>query len=128
MDTLGPRPERGLIKFIPIAEENMGTNSKTVAGQIDDMEKEATENTASFRRSLSRSSKNRHSTKSLHNMKAANSLSAHAEQTATPTNETDTPSLPPLPAEKSAIDVKGEKVQKVSKRKSFIANIFGKGG
>jgi hypothetical protein len=127
-DTLGPGPDRGLVIFTHIAEENMGTDGKTVAGQIDDMVKETAEDTSNLRRSLSRGTKakRRQSTKSLR--KKGSSLATHTERVATPTNETDTTPLPSMPVEKSATDLRAEKAPKVSRRKSFIANMFGRGG
>jgi hypothetical protein len=127
-DTLGPGPDRGMVTYTHIAEENMGTGGKTVAGQIDDLLKETAEDTANMRRSLSRGTKakRRQSTKSLRKM--GSSLATHTERIATPTNERETTPLQSLPVEKSATDLKAEKVQKVSRRKSFIANMFGRGG
>ncbi len=40
-DNLGVGPERGLIKFQAIAEENVATNGKTIAGEIEDLRKES---------------------------------------------------------------------------------------
>ncbi len=39
-EAIGVKPERGFLRFVPTAEENMATNGKTMAGEIDDLEKE----------------------------------------------------------------------------------------
>jgi hypothetical protein len=125
-ESLGVSPERGLIKFTPIAEENMATDSKTVTGMIEDLEKVMSESSG-LQRTFSMS-KRRHSTKSLRGMKAASQLPTHNEilSPTPPTSARDTPPLPPVPTEKSALDKKAEKVQKMGRRKSFIASIFGR--
>lgn len=126
-DTLGVVPERGLVRFMPIAEENLATNGKTVAGEIEDLEKETLEDASSIRRTLSRGKK-RQSTKSLRNMKISSPLPTHDEQMTPPVSAQGPPSMPAMPTEKSTLDQKAEKVQKMSRRKSFIASMFGKGG
>jgi hypothetical protein len=130
-DALGVAPERGLIKFVPIAEENMATNGKTVAGEIDDLEKETTDDNANLKRSLSRGSirtRKRQSTKSMRNLKIGSPFSHHDEHITPPGSARITGPLPPamLP-EKATMDRKTGKGQKMSRRKSFIALIFGKG-
>ena len=39
-EAIGVLPSRGLLRFVAIAEENMASNSKTVAGAIDELERE----------------------------------------------------------------------------------------
>ena len=129
---LGVTPERGLIKFFPIAEENMATNGKTTAGMIEELEKETGEISAGLQRSLSRgtprSKQRRQSMKSLRGVKT-DQLPTHNEAISPipPLSEAYTPpTLPPMPNEKTQLDKRAEKVQKMSRRKSFIASIFGK--
>jgi hypothetical protein len=127
--SLGPDPERGFIVFSAIPEENLAANSKTVAGQIQEFEKEIADEKANMRRSLSRTTpktKRRHSTKSMRNLKIGNPLPTYRENTP-PMSETDTPPLPSMPPEKSSMDRTAEKVQRVGRRKSFIASMFGRG-
>jgi Macrophage migration inhibitory factor (MIF) len=132
-DALGVVPDRGLVKFMPIAEENLATNGRTVAGEIEDLERETSEDNSNIRRTLSRG-KRRQSNKSLRNLKISSPLPTHDEQMTPPVSAQGigsvqvTPSMPAMPAEKSAMDRKAEKVQKMSRRKSFIASMFGKGG
>ena len=126
-ESLGVSPERGLIKFTPIAEENMATDSRTVTGMIEELEKVMSEGPG-LQRTLSMKSKRRHSMKSLRGMKTASQLPTHNEMLSPtpPMSERDRPPLPPVPTEKSALDKKAEKVQKMGRRKSFIASIFGR--
>ena len=131
-EELGVVPERGLIKFIPIAEENFATNGKTVAGEIDDLERQTTEDNANLRRSLSRGtmkSRKRMATKSLRNLKIGSQLPTHEEQMTPPINDGQTPQRPAMPTSPSPMDVRAEKAQKkMGRRKSFIAAVFGKSG
>ena len=39
-EAIGVLPSRSLLRFVAIAEENMASNSKTVAGAIDELERE----------------------------------------------------------------------------------------
>jgi hypothetical protein len=131
-ESLGPDPERGLIRFTAIAEENLATNGKTVAGQIDDLEKETTRDNTNLKTNLSQTApktKRRQSTKSLRNLKSGNQLPTHPEQMTTPPmSESDSPPLPAILTGNGSMDKKAENVQKVGRRKSFIASIFGRGG
>lgn len=136
-EALGVPADRGLIKFIAVSEENLATNGKTAAGEIEDLEKlTAEESGISTRRRSSvgtttRSNK-RKSTRSLKNLRtSANHLQTHDELMTPPISEREsqTPPLPPvpaIPAQASRMDMKAEKVQKISKRKSFMAAVFGR--
>ena len=129
-ESLGVSPERGMIKFTPIAEENMATDGRTVTGMIEDLERVMSETGSGFQRALSLKSKRRQSMKSLRGMKNASQLPTHNEilSPTPPVSERDTPPLPPVPTEKSPMDKKAERVQKMGRRKSFLTSIFGKGG
>lgn len=135
-DSLGVAPNRGVINFVPIAEENLSTNGKTVAGEIDDLEKETAEET-SITRGLSvrvgSKSSRRQSMKELKKKRSAAQLPTHDEQLTPPLSACETnpkspplPKMPAVPNEKSFTDRKAEKVQKMGRRKSFISTIFGK--
>lgn len=137
-DALGVIPERGLIRFMPIAEENLATNGKTVAGEIEDLEKDSSEDASSIRRTLSRE-KNRHNTKSLRNLRISSPLPTHDEAVTPPTSARSfgprdpssipaVPTMPTVPTERSTLDRKAEKMQRMGRRRSFITSIFGKGG
>lgn len=142
-DAVGVVPDRGLIRFMPIAEENLATNSKTVSGEIEDLEKGTSEDSSSVRRTLSCSRK-RQSTRSLRNLKNSSALPTHDEQMTPPVSargassqgitfqgisSQGTPSMPTVPTEKSTMDRRADRAQgKMSRRKSFIASMFGRAG
>ncbi|KAH7417674.1 Tautomerase/MIF superfamily [Cadophora sp. MPI-SDFR-AT-0126] len=133
-ESLQVPPQRGVIKFIAIAEENLANDGKTVSGEIEDLEKETLEGNGSLHRNLSRGaakSRKRQSMKSLRGVRSS-PLSTHNESAPpTPTiNQHDVQSIPmpAQPNDKSDLDRKAEKAQKMSRRKSFIATIFGKAG
>jgi hypothetical protein len=137
-DAMGVVPERGLIRFLPIAEENLATNGKTIAGEIEDLEKESLEDASSIRRTLSRG-KNRHPTKSLRNLRISSPLPTHDEHITPPASARSlgpqdpstipgVPTMPAAPTDRSTLDRKSEKMQKMSRRRSFISSMFGKGG
>ncbi|CAD6456246.1 d426359d-1ff6-40fa-a4b8-896aefd4fcba [Sclerotinia trifoliorum] len=119
-------PERGIIKFVPLAEENFATNGKTVAGEIEELERE-TANDGSGHRSLHTpgtvKSKKRMSTKSTKSLKSKN-LQTHEEYTPSVSSR-ESPPLPPMPVEVNALDKKAMNVQKLGRRKSFMAAVFG---
>jgi hypothetical protein len=132
-ESLGVAPKRGVIKFLAMSEDNLATDGKTITGEIEELEKEHAENNSSLQRSLSKStakSKRRHSMRSLRTTK--NTLPTHNEHSSpTPPmsdRERETPPLPAIPSEKSPMDLRAEKAQKMGRRKSFIASIFGKAG
>lgn len=157
-------PSRGVVKFLAIPEENYAFNGKTVAGDIEDLEKVQGDDSASLRRSQSRSGTKtaikRQSMRSFRNLKAGiiggsiytnpkEPLTPRSDQAARltpPLSEPDSPALlpatanarpatavpktavpmPTIPKEKSAMDIKTEKLQKMSRRKSFMSGLFGR--
>ncbi|KAG9239229.1 Tautomerase/MIF superfamily [Amylocarpus encephaloides] len=131
-ESLGVPPGRGIIKFIPIAEENLATDSKTVAGEIDELERESMEDGSGIQRAASRVSgkTRRQSMKAIRKLKSSSHLPTHTEQMTPPDSARVTsmdaiPPLPPTPSTKS-FDGKAAKAQRMGRRKSFIASIFGK--
>lgn len=131
-EALGVPPNRGLIKFVPVAEENLATGGKTVAGEIEELAKEAAEENSSLRRSLSRSAlktTKKKSITSLRNPKAAGGqLQTHHEDVLTPVSERATSSLVTATSPgKESLNPAEEKFRRVGRRKSFIAGLFGKG-
>jgi len=120
---LGVPPDRGLIKFIPIAEENMATGGKTVLGATEEFEKENASKNLGVIRTLSRAATRRTSTKSP----PRGQLPTHDENTTlvTSSGSGNSPSLPASTNE-SAIIHRPEGVQKMGRRKSFMLAVFGK--
>lgn len=137
-DTLSVEPSRGIVKFVPIPEENFAFNGKTVLAEIEDLEREQGDDNTALKRSLSKSSvktKKRHSMRSLRTLKTTKynqeepmPMSPRSEHFTPPLSERATP--PPIPSgphEMTTMDRRAEKVQKVGKRKSFIQGLFGRG-
>ncbi|KAK2630046.1 hypothetical protein QTJ16_000866 [Diplocarpon rosae] len=137
-EAIGVDARRGVIKFVAIAEENLASDGKTVSGEIEELEREMTENGINLQPSLSRGvgkSRRRQSIRSLRGVKA---LPTHNESgPSTPThisnglsggmdNRGSVSSAPYFPGETRDSIRKAEKVQRMSRRKSFIATIFGK--
>lgn len=171
-DVLGVPPQRGLIKFAAVGEENLATNGRTALGEIEALERESIEDLHSSglgngnipkilskkeSARLEKEARNkgrRASTKSLKNLKTGkgmDKLEAQEEEMTSPlsgitetsgngpqgragTHEaTQTEAanaygvkMPNAPTQKSDMDRKAEKAQKLGKRKSFIAAVFGK--
>lgn len=137
---LGVEPERGLIKFCAIAEDNMANGGKTVAQEIEELERETAEANVNLQRSLSKNSKtttgkeqknHRQSMKSLRSLRNKNQLPTHEESfTTTPemSGSETPPPMPAMPSELGKMDKRAVKAQKMGRRKSFIATIFGRAG
>jgi hypothetical protein len=133
-DGLGVAPDRGVIKFVAVSEDNLAIDGKTITGEIEELEKEIAEKNSSLQRNLSikatPKSKRRQSLRSLRNAKKT--LPTHDEDASATSPMSDrnqvTPSLPAMPSEMNAMDRRAEKAQKMGRRKSFMASLFGKGG
>jgi hypothetical protein len=129
---LGVPPNRGVIKFIAIAEEDFATDGKTVAGEIEELERKSLEDGSAIQRGLSRASGKgrKKSMKSLRNFRSNSQLATHDEGMTPPLSGRETsptlPPLPPTPSTKSIHDRQAEKVQKMGRRKSFMATLLGK--
>jgi len=140
-ESLGVAPSRGIIKFIAIPEENFAHDGKTIAGEIEELEKELGEN-SSLVRSLSKATNRSKKRQSMRSLRGKLSDVAESKQPTpyfpddlrSPTEMLETSQtpqnmrtpIPPTPTEMSTLDKKADKVQKMSRRKSFIATIFGK--
>jgi hypothetical protein len=129
---LGVTPDRSLIKFVPIPEENQASGGKTVAAEIEELERETASKNANLNRSLSRAGstskgRKRQSMRSLRNLASGGKLLTHDEheQMTPPPSDRQSPSLLALPTERSSTDRKAEKEQKMGRRKSFMAALFG---
>ena len=128
-ESLGVDPARGIVKFIALTEENTAINGRTVAVEIEDAEKEAAEDTTSLNRNLSRRSlKNQKSpsnTRSLRNLRMGSTLPIHKEVMAPAQTEIDEPIMPApdVPRDRNGNTTK---MQKMGRRRSFMAAVFGK--
>ncbi len=134
-DGLGVGAERGVIKFQAIAEENVATNGKTVAGEIEDMRKDSVDLNSSWmkgdERRGSQSKSRRHSMRSGRNSARNSQLPTQFESIVTESNpamESRAPAVPPLPTDYNpygSSDQNVENTPKVGKRRSLMA-LFGK--
>lgn len=124
-ESLGVIPARGIIKFVAIAEENIAIDGRTVAAEIEDVEKETAEDNMSVKRSMSRKSQKSPNARSLRNLRMGSPLPTHKEQMAPARTEIDA-QIMPAPDVPRDRDGKTEKALKMGRRRSFMAAVFGK--
>lgn len=124
IDALGVPSERGVVRFVGIPEEYLATNGMTVLGEIESLRKTFGEErrTDSSRLSTIRSRGRRAS--------KAQGLGPGEEKGSTfrarsPTPPLESPPLPSIALKRSHLDFKTEKVQKMGRRRSFMA-LFGR--
>lgn len=123
-DSLGVTPERGVIRFVGIAEEYLATNGNTVLGEIENLSKESSEDGANGaqRSGTVRRGRSRRSSK-------AEKLQIPLTRPATGDNKVISPPMksPPIPTteESSPLDMKAAKVQRMGRRRSFLAMFAG---
>jgi len=148
-DSLGVAPARGVIRFHRIPDEDMAFNGTTVLGQIENLQKTTpTESKPApglspfpQKRQLSKRQAQAQS-RDLPLRERSNSrpndlplrqrstskpkdLPLRQGTQSVPLSRVASPPLPAMPVEKSAMDLKAEKVQKLGKRRSFMA-MFGR--
>ncbi|CAD6500808.1 BgTH12-06514 [Blumeria graminis f. sp. triticale] len=134
-ESLGVSAERGVIKFTAIAEENLANHGRTVAADIEDLERAQHESQQSVRCLSSRGtirSRRRPSMKSMRNHKDGY-LPTHDEvapNVSSPpiSNDRHCTSLADLSTGMIYMDHRSDRVQKMGRRKSFMASIFGRAG
>lgn len=126
--SLGVLPDRGVIKFVGIAEEFLAIGGTTILGQIERLQKAAGEEKKPDMSTRS-AMKKKQSRKSLHiNTPAEAPIALRSQSTPAsrmPSPVMGSPPMPAMPTEKTALDRRAEKVQKLGKRKSFMA-MFGR--
>ncbi|KAK3943007.1 Tautomerase/MIF superfamily [Diplogelasinospora grovesii] len=144
-EALGVPPSRGYLRFVPTKEEHIACNGKTLAAEIDEVEKASSggneTTTATMSDSVTRtaskrlSARARLSVKSLGSFRTANATNAeYAPELTPPDSRGGEGRLPTIPAsppgtgrvhdETSAALAKPQKSAK--RRKSFVATIFGR--
>ncbi|KAK1750777.1 Tautomerase/MIF superfamily [Echria macrotheca] len=129
-EALGVMPERGLLRFVPTPEENTAHKGKTMAGEIDELERMCSSPAPPTEVGGSGMRTGRKlSVKSLASFRPPSvpvpelTPPASADETLPPIPAS--PGLPPADAEK----VKPEEGPKTAKRKkSFVATIFSRSG
>ena len=124
-DSLGVTPERGVIRFVGIAEEYLATNGNTVLGEIENLSKDSGEDSANGaqRSGTVRRGRSRRSSK-------AEKMHIPLSRPATSDNKlisppSRSPPIPNMPADQSPLDMKAAKVQKMGRRRSFLAMFAG---
>jgi len=122
-EALGVVPERGVIRFVGVAEENLATNGRTVAAEIEELEKDIAVENASLRRSLSRNRPTgmpKQGSRSMRNLR--NPLPTHNERLTPPLSEADDI----MPAPQITRDRMQDKGHRMGRRRSFMAAVFGR--
>ena len=134
-DGLGVAPARGVIRFNRIPDEDMAFNGTTVLGQIENLQKTVGGNDTKPAAGLSPFPSRKLSKKQAQPRPTDLPLRDRTPSKpkdfplwqgsqSVPISRVASPPLPAIPVEKSAMDLKAEKVQKLGKRRSFMA-IFG---
>ena len=122
-DALGVSPDRGIVRFVGVAEEYLATNGTTVLGEIENLRKTSSEESAvdNHTRHGTMRGRNRHKPSEL----PLREDSALKVFDSGPSPPLQSPAMPPIPQEMSLLDRKAHKVQKMGRRKSFLA-MFGR--
>ncbi|KAL9038454.1 MAG: hypothetical protein Q9214_005273 [Letrouitia sp. 1 TL-2023] len=124
-DSLGVTPDRGVVRFVPVAEEDLATNGTTVLGEIETLRQDSgEENRETTRSNTIRRGRSRKASRperlNIQERSRPGTSSDHV-----PTPPLLSPPVPAIPTEKSPWDKKAEKVQRMGRRRSFLA-LFGK--
>ncbi|KAL8917231.1 MAG: hypothetical protein Q9208_008070 [Pyrenodesmia sp. 3 TL-2023] len=123
-DLLGVAPDRGIVRFVGISEEHLATNGTTVLGEIDNLTKESGEDPTENKRSTTlRRGRSRKASKPEKLNLQERSRPGTSNNYSSPALVS--PSLPSLAREQSPLDKKTEKVQKMGRRRSFLAMFSG---
>ncbi|KAI0123855.1 Tautomerase/MIF superfamily [Xylariales sp. AK1849] len=136
-ETLGVAPSRGYVRFVATAEEDVAIGGKTVAGEMDDLERGTKDSAASVSREHSKSSKykKRLSTSSHLILRPTTAPPLEsgilptppASMDATPMIATAIPEHPPIPRAKEPAPA--DKPAKVAgRKKSFVSALFSSKG
>ena len=149
-DSLGVTPSRGVIRFVPVADENLATNGTTVLGDMESHSRTSSENqnhingkpqegTSHLGRNKSRRAPKPQELQ-LNSIRSRSGSRANTSYNPPPTNTSTapssptsnlsalkSPSLPAIPMEKSVADRRAEKMQRVGRRRSILA-MFGRKG
>ncbi|KAK4194731.1 Tautomerase/MIF superfamily [Triangularia verruculosa] len=146
-EAIGVVPARGFLRFVPIKEEHLACNGKTMAGEIDELEKTmygvglggAKLALDEAQEAISRGMKGRKklSVRSMANFRPSSAAGLHNPELTPPTSADEAlPPIPGSPSPGSALKEKEELPQHqdqplprtARKKKSFVATIFGRSG
>ncbi|KAL8860843.1 MAG: hypothetical protein Q9178_002873 [Gyalolechia marmorata] len=134
-DSLGVTPERGVVRFVGISEEYLATNGNTVLGDIENLSKESSEDSANgaqrsgtLRRGRSRrSSKPERLQIPLTRPATSDSkvISPPLKSPPLKSPPLKSPPIPAMPEEPNPLDKRAEKVHRMGRRRSFLAMFAG---
>ena len=118
-------PDRGIVRFYPIPEENLATAGVTILGAIENLGKMSGEDGRTRGPS-------RHRARSRSRKRKGSDEPTLKEEVGPETRDkggyplAENPPIPAIPDEKSQADKLAEKAQKLGKKKS-LRNFFGRG-
>lgn len=128
-DALGVDSSRGVVRFAAVSEADLATGGMTVQGEIEGAaigaggrESASVDGERGISMGRRSRSRRRERAEEKENQKSRPQTRDQAQGKG---ELMKVPPLPPVPVEKSALDRRTEKVQKVGRRKSFLA-IFGR--
>lgn len=125
-DSLGVTPERGVVRFVGIAEEYLATNGNTVLGEIENLSKESSEDSANGTQrsgTLRRGRSRRSSKPEKLSMPLMSRPGTSDNKVISPPIRS--PPISALPEETGPLDKKAEKVPRMGRRRSFLALFAG---
>lgn len=134
-DLLGVPSNRGVLRFVAVPEANLATDGVTVFSAMEQESKsprtpkaeQGFEELEKKTRNRGRSERKRtEAAKELKEPRAAFRSQSRGSDKGAGTSLPAPPPLPPMPTEKSALDMQAETVQKVGKRRSFLNLFVGK--
>ncbi|KAK4179266.1 Tautomerase/MIF superfamily [Triangularia setosa] len=149
-EVIGVVPARGFLRFVPTKEEHLACNGKTMAGEIDELEKtiygvglggtKVTLDEAQGAISRGLKVRKKLSARSMANFRPSSTTGFHNPELTPPTSADEalppvpgSPSSPPGAAQPAVQDKEGLPQQETQprtarKKKSFVATIFGRSG
>jgi Macrophage migration inhibitory factor (MIF) len=115
-ESLDIKPKRGVVRFEPVAEENLATNGVTALQEIEQLEQDSAEDEG-FLRAISLQTRR--------SKKSSMPFGSERDKTPTPLPRTDTPSLFTVRADEikdtKSTEASGTGRKRVRQRKSILA-------
>ena len=128
--SLGVLPDRGIVKFVGVPEEYLATSGTTILGQIERLQKPTTSSGVVNPPAYAEEPPVQRKISRRATQKKPPALSLVPRSQSTPGSRMPSPTLtvsnygpvmPAIPQKQSTLDRKAEKMQRVGKRKSFMA-------